>query len=115
MLACAHREIPPLHYMVAVSGGASIPVAPYATFGSAELAESVIATLDGRYAALMANHGQVVIAPSLNHALLIAEEVEEQAAIYWGTLAIGGPALLSDDEMSRIMDRFKTYGQKKQG
>ena len=115
MLACAHREIPPLHYMVAVSGGASIPVAPYATFGSAELAESVIATLDGRYAALMANHGQVVIAPSLKHALLITEEVEEQAAIYWGTLAIGGPALLSDDEMSRILDRFKTYGQKKQG
>ena len=115
MLACAHREIPPLHYMVAVSGGASIPVAPYATFGSAELAESVISTLDGRYASLMANHGQVVIAPSLKHALLIAEEVEEQAAIYWGTLAIGGPALLSDDEMSRIMDRFKTYGQKKPG
>lgn len=115
MLACAHREIPPLHYMVAVSGGSNIPVAPYATFGSAELAESVIATLDGRYAALMANHGQVVIAPSLKHALLIAEEVEEQAAIYWGTLAIGGPVLLSDDEMSRIQDRFKTYGQKKQG
>ena len=99
MLACAHREIPP----------------PYATFGSAELAESVISTLDGRYASLMANHGQVVIAPSLKHALLIAEEVEEQAAIYWGTLAIGGPALLSNDEMSRIMDRFKTYGQKKPG
>ncbi|MGN6595083.1 class II aldolase/adducin family protein, partial [Sphingopyxis terrae] len=33
ILACAHREIPPLHYMVAVGGGASVPVAPYATFG----------------------------------------------------------------------------------
>ena len=45
--------------------------------------------------------------------LLIAEEVEEQAAIYWGTLAIGGPSLLSDDEMVRIADRFRSYGQKK--
>lgn len=112
-LACAGREIPPLHYMVAVSGGASIPVAPYATFGSAELAREVVDTLQGRYAALMANHGQIVVAPSLKHALLIAEEVEEQAAIYWGTLAIGGPVLLSDAEMSRIADKFRSYGQKK--
>ena len=40
-LACANLPIPALHYMVAVSGGPSVPVAPYATFGSAELAEAV--------------------------------------------------------------------------
>jgi len=111
-LACANKPIPALHYMVAVSGGASIPVAPYATFGSAELAETVCEALAGQYAALMANHGQIVAAPSLKAALLIAEEVEEQAAIYWGTLAIGGPNLLGDDEMARIADRFRSYGQK---
>lgn len=112
-LACAGREIPAIHYMVAVSGGASIPVAPYATFGSDELAKGVVATLDGRYASLMANHGQIAIAPSLKHALLIAEEVEEQAAIYWGTLAIGGPIILDNAEMNRIANQFKSYGQKK--
>jgi L-fuculose-phosphate aldolase len=112
-LACANRPIPALHYMVAVSGGPSIPVAPYATFGSAELAETVCEALAGQYATLMANHGQIVAAPSLKAALLIAEEVEEQAAIYWGTLAIGGPNLLADDEMARIADRFRSYGQKK--
>jgi L-fuculose-phosphate aldolase len=98
--------------MVAVSGGPSVPVAPYATFGSAELAESVCETLSGQFGALMANHGQIVVAPSLRHALLIAEEIEEQAAIYWGTLAIGGPVLLADDEMDRIAARFRSYGQK---
>lgn len=112
-LACANRPIPSLHYMVAVSGGPSVPVAPYATFGSAELAEAVYETLSGQYGALMANHGQIVVAPGLRHALLIAEEIEEQAAIYWGTLAIGGPALLADDEMVRIAERFRSYGQKK--
>ena len=112
ILACARREIPPVHYMVAVGGGASVPLAPYATFGSAELAEAVVTALDGRSAALMANHGQITVARSLDAALAIAEEIEEQAAVYWGTLAIGGPKLLSAEEMAVILDRFTTYGQK---
>jgi len=113
ILACAHRPIPALHYMVAVGGGSSVPLAPYATFGSSELADAVVEALDGRFAALMANHGQVVVGRSLEAALSIAEEVEEQAAVYWGTLAIGGPQLLGEDEMATVMDRFKTYGQRR--
>lgn len=112
ILACAGLQIPPMHYMVAVSGGSSVPVAPYATFGSEELAATVVEALDGRYAALMANHGQIVAAPNLDFALAITEEVEEQAAVYWGTLAIGGPNLLAEDEMSRILQRFRSYGQR---
>jgi L-fuculose-phosphate aldolase len=111
ILACANRPIPAVHYMVAVSGGTSVPVAPYATFGSTELAQIVVEALDGRYAALMANHGQIVVAPNLDYALAIAEEIEEQAAVYWGTLAIGGPTLLAEDEMGHILQRFKSYGQ----
>jgi L-fuculose-phosphate aldolase len=113
ILACAHKPIPALHYMVAVGGGSSVPLAPYATFGSTELADAVVDALDGRFAALMANHGQVVVGRSLEAALSIAEEVEEQAAVYWGTLAIGGPKLLGEDEMATVMDRFKTYGQRR--
>jgi L-fuculose-phosphate aldolase len=112
ILACAGRPIPAVHYMVAVSGGTSVPVAPYATFGSEELAQTVVETLDGRYAALMANHGQIVVAPNLDFALAIAEEIEEQAAVYWGTLAIGGPTLLAEAEMNTILQRFKSYGQR---
>ncbi|WP_066682202.1 class II aldolase/adducin family protein [Caulobacter sp. CCH9-E1] len=112
ILACAGLQIPPMHYMVAVSGGSSVPVAPYATFGSEELAATVVEALDGRYAALMANHGQIVAAPNLDFALAITEEIEEQAAVYWGTLAIGGPSLLAEDEMNRILQRFRSYGQR---
>ena len=112
ILACAGRPIPAVHYMVAVSGGTSVPVAPYATFGSQELAQAVVKALDGRYAALRANHGQIVVAPSLDFALAIAEEIEEQAAVYWGTLAIGGPTLLAEAEMNTILQRFKSYGQR---
>jgi len=112
ILACAHLEIPPLHYMVAVGGGASVPVAPYATFGSEELAEGVVRTLDGRLACLMANHGLIVLGPKLPVAMAIAEEIEEQAAVYCGTLAIGGPKLLDAAEMERIITAFRRYGQR---
>ena len=111
VLACSGRAIPSVHYMVGVTGGPTIEVAPYFVFGSEELAQGVIATLDGRFACLMANHGQIAVAHSLPRALAIAEEVEEQAAVYWGALMIGGPQLLSGEQMAVIADRFKTYGQ----
>ncbi|WP_369062312.1 class II aldolase/adducin family protein [Caulobacter sp. 73W] len=111
ILACAGRPIPPVHYMVAVSGGPSVPVAPYATFGSEALAQSVVQTLAGRRAALMANHGQIALGPNLDLALLVAEEIEEQAAVYWGCLAIGGPKLLDDGQMAEIGQAFARYGQ----
>jgi L-fuculose-phosphate aldolase len=111
ILACAGREIPSMHYMVAVAGGAKVPLAPYATFGSAALADAVVEALDGRLATLMANHGQIAVARSLARALAIADEIEEQAAVYWGTLAIGGPKLLDDAEMTKVLDQFGSYGQ----
>jgi L-fuculose-phosphate aldolase len=113
VLACAHRPIPSVHYMVAVSGGPTIEIAPYHMFGSMELAQAVIETLDGRLACLMANHGQIALGPSLARALSIAEQVEEQAAIYWGALAIGGPKLLDGEQMAAIATAFGRYGQAK--
>jgi L-fuculose-phosphate aldolase len=111
ILACAGRPIPPFHYMVAVGGRSLIPLAPYRTFGTTELAEAVADALDGGFACLMANHGQIVGAPTLAKALAIAEEVEEQAAVYWGTLAIGGPRVLDDVQMAEVFAQFKGYGQ----
>ena len=111
ILACAGRPIPPMHYMVAVGGRTSIPLAPYATFGSEALADSVADTLEGGYACLMANHGLIAVAPTLSRALAIAEEVEEQAAVYWGALAIGGPRLLDETQMAEVFERFRSYGQ----
>jgi len=111
ILACAGRAIPPFHYMVAVGGRSLIPLAPYRTFGTMALADAVADALDGGFACLMANHGQIVGAPTLAKALAIAEEVEEQAAVYWGTLAIGGPQILSDAQMADVFAQFEGYGQ----
>lgn len=111
-LACANKPIPPLHYMTAVSGGPDILVAPYALFGSEELASVVISTLEGRRACLMANHGQIALGRTPAEALMIASEVEVQASFYYGTLAIGGPVLLSNEQMNDVFSAFLSYGQK---
>jgi L-fuculose-phosphate aldolase len=113
ILACAGKPIPPLHYMVGVSGRASVPLAPYEPFGSIELANGVADAMEGGMACLMANHGLIAVGRSLSRALAIAEEMEEQAAVYCGTLAIGGPNLLSDAQMADVLERFKGYGQKR--
>lgn len=114
VLACAHKPIPAFHYMVAVAGGNDIPLVPYDTFGTEELATHVGAGLAKRDACLMANHGQIAIGKDLGAALELAHEVEVLAAQYVKLLAIGEPNILSDEEMAGVLERFKNYGQRAQ-
>ena len=110
-LACQQRDIPPFHYMVAVAGGNTIRCAPYALFGCQELSDTARVALDGRLACLLAHHGLVALGRDLDHALAVAEMVEELCEQYWRILQIGEPLLLSDTQMREALERFKTYGQ----
>ena len=113
ILACARRAVPALHYMIAITGSNEIPVAPYATFGTDELAAAAVAVLKNRLACLLANHGQMALGCSLDQALKVATEVEELSALYWGSLAIGGGHCLSEEEMEEVKVAFTGYGQQK--
>ena len=113
ILACAGKAIPPLHYMIAVTASYEIPCAPYATFGTPALADSALAALQGRFACLLANHGQIAIGMNLEGALRMAAEVEELATTYWGCLAIGGPQVLDTQQMDDVMAAFASYGQQR--
>jgi L-fuculose-phosphate aldolase len=110
-LACARREIPAFHYMVAIAGGRSIRCAPYATFGSLELAKNAVAALSGRRACLLANHGSVAVNATPARALELIEEVEWLAAQYLAALAAGPVTILWDAEMDKVIEKFRTYGQ----
>lgn len=114
VLACAHKPIPAFHYMVAVAGGADIPLVPYALFGTDALARHVAAGLAERRACLMANHGQIAVGETLAAALELAREVETLAEQYCKVLMLGEPKLLTADEMAAALERFKSYGQKAQ-
>ena len=95
--------------MVALAGGNDIRCAGYATFGTQELSDKVVIALEGRQACLMANHGMVALGSTLAEALALAVEVEALAEQYWRALQVGPPALLDDDEMNRVLARFRGY------
>ena len=110
-LACLRLGIPSFHYMIAVAGGPDIRCAPYATFGSEELSLHAVEALRGRLACLLANHGMIAVGVSIEKALKLAHEVETLAAMYWRARQAGEPVLLDEDEMQRVLEKFKTYGQ----
>lgn len=111
-LACLNWSLPPVHYMVALAG-LDIRCAKYATYGTRELAENAFEAMKGRKAVLLANHGLLAGAKDLPNAFNITEEIEYCAELYYRTKCIGEPIILPEDEMILMIDKFKTYGQKK--
>ncbi len=111
-LAIRGMDIPAVHYMIAVGGGNSIRCAPYATFGTQALSDAALAALEGRTACLLANHGMIATGPTLAKAMWIAVEVETLARQYFNALLLGGPRILPDDEIARVLENFKDYGSR---
>lgn len=110
-LACLHQEIPPFHYMIAVTGSDRIRCAPYALFGSQALSDHALATLQDSRACLLANHGMIALGEDLDRALAVAVEVENLCEMYWRAMQLGEPRLLSEREMAEVFERFKGYGK----
>ena len=98
-------ELPPVHYELALLGG-PIRVAPYATFGTLELAEHVLAALEGRSAALMASHGVVTLGSTADEAVERALVLEFCCEVYWRAAAIGAPRLLSREALDAAAAAF---------
>ncbi|MDA8200986.1 MAG: class II aldolase/adducin family protein [Thermaerobacter sp.] len=107
-LAVLRIPIPPIHYALHELGG-EVRVAPYATFGSAELAQNTAATLGIAHAVLLANHGAVAVGPDLPTALERARLVEWLGRVYLEVLRTGSPHVLTPDEMAAAGDRFQDY------
>jgi L-fuculose-phosphate aldolase len=110
ILSIMGMDIPAVHYMIAAAGGDTIRCAPYATFGTEELAHHAVEALEGRFACLLDHHGMIAIGPSLDKALWLAVEVEALARQYHGCLQLGNPPLLSKDEIARVRERMAGYG-----
>ena len=110
-VSCLRREIPALHYLIALFGGPQIRCADYATFGTEQLSANILRALADRRATLLANHGLIVIGDNLAHALSLTAEAEQLAKLYLATLQSGSaPVILSDAEIANVAERFKAYG-----
>jgi L-fuculose-phosphate aldolase len=108
-LSCVLDELPCVHYEMLALGG-TVRVAPYATFGSAELAAAVVAALEERSAALMANHGAVTWGPDLEAALRAAELLEWACTVYWRAAAIGTPRTLDPAQRRAVVETAMRTG-----
>jgi len=111
-LATLHWEVPPASYLIAYAGK-KVPCAPYATFGTQEIADAAYNTMGKEYnAVLLANHGLIAVGPDMPSAFGIAEIIEMVCEIYYRAKCVGEPVILPDEEMELMLKKFKTYGQK---
>jgi L-fuculose-phosphate aldolase len=110
-LSCQRKPIPAFHYMLAGFGGDEVRCAEYATFGTDELARSAADALDGRSACLLANHGMICHAPTVDKAVANAAKLETLARQYWMSAQLGAPVILSAEEMGVVRERYRSYGK----
>lgn len=104
-------EIPGSHYYSAMFGGI-IRVAPYAEFGTDDLAVNVAKALDGRKGALMKNHGAITTGPTLKKAVDLLPLLEYVCEIQLKAMATGAEiSLLSDEQINSAVGGMSTYGK----
>jgi L-fuculose-phosphate aldolase len=100
-------EIPLIHYAMLNLGGA-VRVAPYACYGTEELASHVVKALEFKQAALLRNHGSVATGSSLAKAADNLELLEWAAQTYHQALlasAVTGraPRELTQQEAEEVI------------
>ena len=111
MLAIMGLEIPPVHYMIACAGGDTIRCAPYATYGTEELAGNAVRALRDRTGCLLGNHGAVTVGQDLATAHDKGVYLEWLCDVYLRAAAAGTPRLLSAAEIAAVAARLAGYGQ----
>jgi L-fuculose-phosphate aldolase len=108
-MACLRRNVPAVHYMIAMAGGSDIRCTPYSVFGEQELSDHALEALQDRKACLLGNHGIIALGKDLGEALSIAVEVEFLCEIYWRTLQVGEPHILTPQQMHEVQEKFVSY------
>ncbi|MFD7290437.1 class II aldolase/adducin family protein [Streptomyces sp. NPDC059863] len=106
-------ELPLIHYMAAALGGA-VRVAPYALYGSDDLAAHMLHALRDRNACLLQNHGTVAYGDSLAQAYDRTAQLEWMCRLWLTASSLPGrtPTLLTEAQLDEVGQRLKGYGQR---
>ena len=80
----------------------AVPIVPYATPSTEEMSDSLRPFVGRCDAVLLANHGALVWAESLEAAYYSMETLEHAAQINHHALALGGPRRLTVDEVAKL-------------
>ncbi|MFF1284227.1 class II aldolase/adducin family protein [Streptomyces sp. NPDC058299] len=108
------NELPLIHYMAGALGG-PVRVAPYATYGTDELAEHMLRALDGRSGCLLRNHGTITYGATLDQAYDRTAQLEWMCRLWLAASSVPGltPSLLSEAQLAEAGERLKGYGQRR--
>ena len=113
VFAALRQPLKAAHYVIADAGVDTVPCAPYCTFGTRELADAAASSIGGSNAVLLANHGLLVCGGTLKSAYSLACGMEFCAEVEYRAKTIGNPVYLSEEEMAKVLEGFKSYGQPK--
>lgn len=89
MFAITHQSIPACIDEFSIFVGGDVRCTDYAASGTPDVGEQAVKALEGRGAALIANHGMVAVGPKPSTVLHITALVERSAEIVWGARALG--------------------------
>jgi L-fuculose-phosphate aldolase len=89
MFAVTRQDIPACVDEFSLFVGGDVRCTEYAPSGTAEVGERAVKALEGRGAALIANHGMVAVGPHPGAALHVTALVERTARIIWGARVLG--------------------------
>ncbi|WP_328783692.1 class II aldolase/adducin family protein [Streptomyces canus] len=106
-------ELPAIHYMTGALGGA-VRVAPYATYGTDELAENMLHALADRFACLLQNHGTITYGSTLAQAYDRTAQLEWMCHLWLTARTVPGltPNLLTEEQVAEAGERLRGYGQR---
>lgn len=89
MFAVTHQDIPSCIDEFSIYVGGDVRCTRYAASGTPDVGAEAAAALEGRGAALIANHGMVAVGPTPDRALHITALVERSAQIVQGARSLG--------------------------
>lgn len=104
-VAAARREVPPILDDQAQILGPSVRVADYALPSTKKLTKKTVKALEGRMAALLANHGAVCIGRDLEEAFVACQVLEKACKAFIEAEFLGGAKSISKFE-AYLMHQF---------
>ena len=109
--AVLHEPIRAVHFAIAGAGATEVRCAPYALFGSEELAETAVSFCGSDNAVLLANHGILCCGMDISKAYSLAVDLEYCAKLQYQASCIGTPQFISAGQMQDVLKQFSGYGQ----
>ncbi len=102
--AAARVQIPESFLPEVLVGVGVIPLAPYATPSTDEVAQALLPHIGKANAVLLSNHGAVTFGTTVEEAYYRMEKVEQAAQILFVARILGGEKLLTPAEQQRLFN-----------